>query len=47
LTVNKYRVETEALLSNGSKQRFSAKRCGMTEANFSNRMKKNKITAMK
>lgn len=38
-----YRPEIEALLQNGSSQRFIAKRYNTTEANFSNWMKKNNI----
>jgi DNA invertase Pin-like site-specific DNA recombinase len=45
--LDQYRVEIEALLSNGSSQRFIAKRYGTTEANFSNWLKKNKITSAK
>lgn len=45
--LDQYRVEIEALLSNGSSQRFIAKRYGTTEANFSNWMKKNNITSAK
>ena len=41
--LDQYRVEIEALLANGSTQRFIAKRYGTTEANFSNWIKKNKI----
>ncbi len=43
--LDQYRVEIEALLSNGSSQRFVAKRYKTTEANFSNWMKKNNITS--
>lgn len=39
--LDQYRVEIEALLSNGSSQRFIARRYKTTEANFSNWMKKN------
>jgi DNA invertase Pin-like site-specific DNA recombinase len=42
--LDQYRVEIEALLANGSSQRFIAKRYKTTEANFSNWLKKNKIT---
>ena len=45
--LDQYRVEIEALLSNGSSQRFIAKRYKTTEANFSNWMKKNNITLKK
>ncbi len=45
--LDQYRVEIEALLSNGSSQRFIAKRYKTTEANFSNWMKKNNITSKK
>jgi DNA invertase Pin-like site-specific DNA recombinase len=41
--LDQYRVEIEALLSNGSSQRFIATRYETTEANFSNWMKKNNI----
>ena len=44
---NKNRVEIEALLRKGGAQRFIARRYGTTEANFSNWMKKNGITAKK
>lgn len=44
---DQYRVEIKALLSNGSSQRFIAKRYNTTEANFSNWMKKNNITSKK
>ncbi len=40
--LDQYRVEIEALLANGSSQRFIAKRYNTTEANFSNWLKKNK-----
>lgn len=38
-----YRVEIEALLSNGSRQKFIARRYKTTEATLSNWMKKNNI----
>jgi transcriptional regulator len=38
-------VEIEALLQNGSSQRFIANRYNTTEANFSNWLKKNNITS--
>lgn len=38
-----YRVEIEALLNNGSRQKFIAQRYKTTEATLSNWMKKNKI----
>jgi DNA invertase Pin-like site-specific DNA recombinase len=41
--LDQYRPEIQALLANGSSQRFIAKRYGTTEANFSNWLKKNKI----
>jgi DNA invertase Pin-like site-specific DNA recombinase len=43
--LDQYRPEIEALLQNGSSQRFIAKRYDTTEANFSNWLKKNKITS--
>ncbi len=43
--LDQYRPEIEALLQNGSSQRFIAKRYNTTEANFSNWLKKNKITS--
>lgn len=42
--LDQYRPEIEALLANGSTQRFIAGRYKTTEGNFSNWMKKNKIT---
>lgn len=45
--LDQYRPEIEALLSNGSSQRFIAKRYKTTEANFSNWIKKNKIASKK
>jgi len=45
--LDQYRVEIEALLSNGSSQRFIAKRYKTTEANISNWLKKNHITSGK
>ena len=39
-----FRPEIEALLANGSTQRFIAKRCGTTPANLSNWMRKNGIS---
>ncbi len=42
--LDKYRPEIEALLANGSTQRFIAKRYNTTESNFVNWMKKHKIT---
>ena len=42
--LDQYRPEIEALLQNGSTQRFIAKRYGTTEANFSNWLRKNNIT---
>ncbi|MDR2729100.1 MAG: recombinase family protein [Chitinispirillales bacterium] len=41
--LDKFRPEIEALLSNGSTQRFIAKRYGTTEANLFNWIDKNKI----
>ncbi|MBL7815690.1 MAG: recombinase family protein [Saprospiraceae bacterium] len=41
--LDKYRPEIEALLNNGSTQKFIANRYGTTEANFTNWMKKNGI----
>ena len=41
--LDRYRPEIEALLSNGSTQRFIAKRYGTTEANLSNWLRKNEI----
>lgn len=41
--LDQYRPEIEALLQNGSSQRFIAKRYKTTEANFSNWLKKNNI----
>lgn len=43
--LDQYRVEIEALLQNGSSQRFIANRYNTTEANFSNWLKKNNITS--
>jgi DNA invertase Pin-like site-specific DNA recombinase len=45
--LDKYRPEIEALLANGSTQRFVAKRYDTTESNFVNWMKKNKLTKSK
>ncbi len=45
--LDQYRLEIEALLSNGSSQRFIAKRYKTTEANFSNWLKKNNINSNK
>jgi DNA invertase Pin-like site-specific DNA recombinase len=45
--LDQYRVEIEALLQNGSSQRFIARRYKTTEANFSNWLKKNNITCKK
>lgn len=42
--LDKYRPEIEALLANGSTQRFIASRYGTTESNLCNWMKKRKIT---
>lgn len=42
--LDKFRPEIEALLSNGSKQKFIAKRYGTTEANLSRWLKKHKIS---
>lgn len=44
--LDQYRPEIEALLANGSSQRFIAKRYGTTDANFSNWLKKNKINLL-
>lgn len=44
--LDQYRIEIEALLANGSTQRFIAKRYGTTEANLSNWMKKNNVSAL-
>lgn len=41
--LDKYRPEIEALLNNGSTQKFIANRYETTEANFTNWMKKNKV----
>jgi len=41
--LDQYRPEIEALLANGSSQRFIAKRYNTTEANFSNWLKKNSL----
>lgn len=41
--LDKYRPEIEALLKNGSTQKFIAERYGTTEANLHNWMKKNSI----
>ena len=41
--LDKFRPEIEALLSNGSTQKFIANRCSTTEANLHNWMKKNGI----
>ncbi len=41
--LDKYRPEIEAMLSNGSTQRFIAKRYGTTESNLFNWMKKHKL----
>jgi DNA invertase Pin-like site-specific DNA recombinase len=43
--LDQFRPEIEALLLNGSSQRFIAKRYKTTEANFSNWMKKNNINS--
>ena len=45
--LDQYRVEIEALLANGSTQRFIAKRYGTTEANFSNWIRKNNLNSRK
>jgi DNA invertase Pin-like site-specific DNA recombinase len=45
--LDQYRPEIEALLNNGSTQRFIAKRYDTTESNFVNWMKKNKLTKSK
>jgi DNA invertase Pin-like site-specific DNA recombinase len=45
--LDQYRVEIEALLANGSSQRFIARRYDTTEANFSNWLKKNGLNLMK
>lgn len=45
--LDQYRPEIEALLANGSSQRFIARRYDTTEANFSNWLKKNKIHSSK
>ena len=42
--LDKYQPEIEALLANGSTQRFIANRYGTTESNLCNWMKKHKIT---
>jgi DNA invertase Pin-like site-specific DNA recombinase len=44
--LDKYRVEIEALLKNGSTKSFIAKRYGTTPANLHNWIRKNKIDAM-
>lgn len=41
--LDKFQPEIEALLNNGSTQKFIAKRYGTTEANFTNWMKKNQV----
>jgi DNA invertase Pin-like site-specific DNA recombinase len=45
--LDKFRPEIEALLANGSTQRFIAKRYKTTESNFVNWMKKQKLTKLK
>lgn len=45
--LDQFRVEIEALLSNGSTQRFIAKRYNTTEANFSNWIRKNNLNSKK
>jgi DNA invertase Pin-like site-specific DNA recombinase len=42
--LDQYRPEIEALLANGSSQRFIARRYKTTEANFSNWLKKNSLS---
>jgi DNA invertase Pin-like site-specific DNA recombinase len=44
--LDQYRPEIEALLKNGSTQRFISKRYGCSEANLNNWLKKNKIDRM-
>ncbi len=41
--LDKYRVEIEALLKNGSTQRFIARRYGITETNLSRWLKRNRL----
>ncbi len=43
--LDQYRTEIEALLANGSKQRFIAKRYGTTEANLSRWLKQHNLSA--
>jgi len=45
--LDKYRPEIEALLANGSTQRFISRRYGTTESNFSNWLKKRKLEKAK
>ena len=45
--LDQYKPEIEALLNNGSTQKFIAKRYGTTEANFSNWIKRNKVLRIK
>jgi DNA invertase Pin-like site-specific DNA recombinase len=45
--LDQYRPEIEALLVNGSSQRFIARRYKTTEANFSNWLKKNSLSVRK
>lgn len=45
--LDQFRPEIEALLANGSTQRFLAKRYGATEATFSNWLRKNNIPSKK
>lgn len=44
--LDQYRPEIEALLNNGSTQKFIANRYGTTEANFTNWMNKNNINRL-
>ena len=41
--LDQYRPEIEALLANGSKQRFIARRYGTTEANLSRWLKQHEL----
>ena len=45
--LDKYRVEIEALLANGSTQRFIARRYGTTETNLSRWLKRHELKRMK
>lgn len=45
--LDQFRPEIEALLANGSTQKFIAKRYGTTEANFSNWVNKHGLKSLK